>query len=109
MTTNVKKGDSNVMNFTGKTISTRDNIDIMQGMNSESEDLIYLNPPLNSHRNYAAPAGSQAAGAAFKDTWTLSDDEALDRMPIPCPTCINQGNKNPSGDWCRCYYQTVMR
>ena len=42
-------------------------------MNSESVDLIYLDPPFNSNRNYAAPVGSQAAGAAFKDTWTLSD------------------------------------
>ena len=30
-------------------------------------------PPFNSNRNYAAPVGSVAAGAAFKDTWTLSD------------------------------------
>jgi len=33
--------------------------------------------PFNSKHNYAAPIGSKAAGAAFKDTWTLSDvDEA---------------------------------
>ena len=42
-------------------------------MNSESVDLIYLDPPFNSNRNYSAPVGSAAAGAAFKDTWTLSD------------------------------------
>ena len=42
-------------------------------MNSESVDLIYLDPPFNSKKNYAAPIGSKAAGAAFKDTWTLSD------------------------------------
>ena len=42
-------------------------------MNSDSVDLIYLDPPFNSNRNYAAPVGSRAAGAAFKDTWTLSD------------------------------------
>ena len=35
--------------------------------------LIYLDPPFNSNRNYAAPIGSEAAGAAFKDTWTLDD------------------------------------
>ena len=52
---------------------TGDNLDIMRGMNSESVDLIYLDPPFNSNRNYAAPIGSQAAGAAFKDTWTLDD------------------------------------
>ena len=28
---------------------------------------------MNSNQDYAAPVGSQAAGAAFKDTWTLSD------------------------------------
>ena len=42
-------------------------------MNSQSIDLIYLDPPFNSNRNYAAPIGSEAAGAAFKDTWRLSD------------------------------------
>ena len=42
-------------------------------MNSDSVDLIYLAPPFNSNRNYAAPIGSKAAGAAFKDTWALSD------------------------------------
>ena len=56
---------------------TGDNLDIMRGMNSESVDLIYLDPPFNSNKNFAAPIGSEAAGAAFKDTWTLSDiDEA---------------------------------
>ena len=61
-------------NFTGKTIWTGDNLDIMRGMNSESVDLIYLDPPFNSNQDYAAPVGSQAAGAAFKDTWTLFSD-----------------------------------
>ncbi len=46
-------------------------------MNSDSVDLIYLDPPFNSNRDYEAPIGSDAAGAAFKDAWTLSDvDEA---------------------------------
>ena len=48
----------------------------MRGMNSASVDLIYLDPPFNSKTDYAAPIGSQAAGAAFKDTWTLSDIDA---------------------------------
>ena len=42
-------------------------------MNSGSVDLIYLDPPFNSKANYAAPIGSEAAGAEFKDTWTLQD------------------------------------
>ena len=49
----------------------------MRGMNTGSVDLIYLDPPFNSNQDYAAPIGSEAAGASFKDTWTLSDvDEA---------------------------------
>ena len=42
-------------------------------MNGACVDLIYLDPPFNSNRNYAAPIGSEAAGAAFKDSWELSD------------------------------------
>ena len=60
-------------NFVDKTIWTGDNLDILRGMNSECVDLIYLDPPFNSNKNYSAPIGSKAAGAAFKDTWTLSD------------------------------------
>ena len=61
------------MNIKSKTIFTGDNLPIMRGINSESVDLIYLDPPFNSNANYAAPIGSAAAGAEFKDTWTLSD------------------------------------
>ena len=60
-------------NFASRTIWTGDNLDILRGLNSASVDLIYLDPPFNSNRNYAAPVGSASAGAAFKDTWTLSD------------------------------------
>ena len=60
-------------NFTNRTLWTGDNLDIMRGLNSESVDLIYLDPPFNSNQEYSAPIGSEAAGAAFKDTWTLND------------------------------------
>ena len=64
-------------NFSTRTVWTGDNLDILRGINSESVDLIYLDPPFNSNRDYAAPIGSEAAGAVFKDTWTLDDvDEA---------------------------------
>ena len=63
-------------NWSNQTIWTGDNLPILRGMNSESVDLIYLDPPFNSKTNYAAPIGSKAAGAAFKDTWTLSDVDA---------------------------------
>jgi len=59
----------------------------MRGMNSATIDLIYLDPPFNSKANYAAPIGSSAAGAAFKDTWTLNDVdiEWLDVIEKPHP------------------------
>ena len=60
-------------NFKNRTLWTGDNLDIMRGLNSESVDLIYLDPPFNSNRDYSSPIGSEAAGAAFKDTWTLND------------------------------------
>ena len=63
----------NKPNWTNRTMWTGDNLDIMRGMNSASVDLIYLDPPFNSNQNYAAPIGSKAAGAAFKDMWTLDD------------------------------------
>ena len=75
------------MNIKNRTIFENDNLFILRGMDSESIDLIYLDPPFNSNRTYAAPIGSQAAGAAFKDTWTLSDvdnawhGEIADREP----------------------------
>jgi len=65
-----------VANWADKTVWTGDNLPIMRGMNSESVDLIYLDPPFNSKQDYAAPIGSAAAGAAFKDTWTLTDLDA---------------------------------
>ena len=60
-------------NFKDQTVWIEDNLNVMRGMNSECVDLLYLDPPFNSNRDYAAPIGSVAAGAAFKDTWTLSD------------------------------------
>jgi len=74
-------------NFTPSTIWTGDNLPIMRGMNSACVDLIYLDPPFNSNRTYEAPIGSKAAGASFKDAWTLSDvdvcehGELADRNP----------------------------
>ena len=75
-------------NVNPKTIFTGDNLPIMRGMNSDTIDLIYLDPPFNSNVNYAAPIGSEAAGAEFKDTWTLSDINItwLDLIETKYPT-----------------------
>ena len=42
-------------NFAPATIWTGDNLDILRGINSETVDLIYLDPPFNSNRTYSAP------------------------------------------------------
>ena len=54
---------SNLPNFHNQTIWTADNLDVMRGMNSACVDLIYLDPPFNSGQEWAAPIGSEAAGA----------------------------------------------
>ena len=64
------------------TLFTGDNLYIMHGMDSESVDLIYLDPPFNSKRLYKAPVGSKAAGTSFKDMWSWDDVDSgyLDQM-----------------------------
>ncbi len=74
-------------NFKSGTVWVSDNLPVLRGMNSNSVDLVYLDPPFNSNRNYEAPIGSKAAGASFKDMWTLDDidvhehGELADRNP----------------------------
>ena len=74
-------------NFANETVWTGDCLHVLRGMNSACVDLIYLDPPFNSNRTYEAPIGSQAAGASFKDAWTLDDvdvcehGELADRNP----------------------------
>ena len=62
--------------MTNRTIFTGDNLDVLRGFNSGCVDLIYLDPPFNSRREYSAPVGSKAAGAAFADTWHWDDVDA---------------------------------
>ena len=62
-----------IMNTQNRTIFEGDNLHILRGLDSETIDLIYLDPPFNSNKTYEAPIGSEAAGAAFKDAWTLDD------------------------------------
>ena len=70
------------MNWENKTLFVGDNLHVLRGMNSETVDLIYLDPPFNSNRSYAAPIGSRAAGAAFKDAWTLSDIDLVEHQAL---------------------------
>ncbi len=60
-------------NFESGTIWTQDNLLVLRGIDSECVDLIYLDPPFNSKKDYAARAESKAEGAKFKDRWNLCD------------------------------------
>ena len=61
------------MNIENRTIYCEDNLKILQGINSESVDLIYLDPPFNKGHSFNAPIGSTSDGASFKDTWEDHD------------------------------------
>ena len=63
-------------NWANRTMFIGDNLDVLRGMNSASVDLVYADPPFNSRREYSAPVGSKAAGAAFSDYWTWDDVDA---------------------------------
>ena len=58
-----------------RTIFCRDNLDVLRGINSNSIDLIYLDPPFNKKKIFAASAGSAAEGAAFSDVFREKDVE----------------------------------
>ena len=81
------------MSVTNRTVFIGDNLPVLRGLDDDSVDLIYLDPPFNSSRNYEAPIGSKAAGAAFKDTWTRNDlddawvGEVADRNPPLYAVC----------------------
>jgi len=71
-----------------------DNLTVMQGMNSASVDLIYLDPPFNSQRTYnliyrqltGAPLPEQEE--AFCDAWAM--DEEKEQMARNMPVVLKQ-------------------
>ena len=58
-----------------RTIFCGDNIDVLRGINSETIDLIYLDPPFNTGKEFTAAKGTIAEGANFKDYFTVEDVE----------------------------------
>lgn len=63
------------MNIQNRTIFCKDNLEILRGINSETVDMIYLDPPFNKGRAFQTPLVSKykVAGkevtAQFADTW----------------------------------------
>ena len=83
------RAGSNVEN---RTILIGDCLDIMRGMNSESVDLIYLDPPFNPHTDYASKVrGNDAAADAFVDSWTLADVDVewINLIKAKYPSLLN--------------------
>ncbi|MDA9893592.1 DNA methyltransferase [Flavobacteriaceae bacterium] len=72
------------MNISNRTIYCKDNLDILQNIDSESVDMIYLDPPFNKNQSFTAPIGSSAKGASFKDIFAKEDykDEWKDEFKI---------------------------
>ena len=70
------------MNLENRTIYIGDNLPVLRGTDSDSVDLVYLDPPFNSNEEYSAPIGGGAREVVFKDAFTLDDvDEAVvDRL-----------------------------
>ena len=75
------------MNIQNRTIYCKDNLDILKGIDSETVDMIYLDPPFNSKKQWNAPVGTNAEGASFKDTWTKDDikEEWVDAIRAEYP------------------------
>ncbi len=50
-----------------------DNLEILKTLESESVDLIYLDPPFFSNRNYEVIWGDKGEVRSFQDRWSERD------------------------------------
>ena len=92
--------------ITENTLFYGDNLDILrEHIDSESVDLIYLDPPFNSNRNYNVlfrdESGEEAESqiTAFEDTWHWNEGrirlvyrvgEATEYLVIPDPILLSE-------------------
>lgn len=65
-------------NWKNRTLFHGDNLDVMQGMDSETVDLIATDPPFKKGRDFHAVPTSITAGARFQDRWKWDKDTHLD-------------------------------
>ena len=66
-----------IPNFQSRTLFKGDNLPFLQGLNSETVDLIATDPPFNKSRDFHATPNSLASGAKFQDRWSWKDDVQL--------------------------------
>ena len=62
---------------------TGDNLDALRTLPADCADLVYLDPPFNKNKTFAAPANSRAAGAEFHDVFTAADAEPVSALASP--------------------------
>ena len=71
-----KGGEGFIMskvNVPNRTIFCHDNLGVLENINSDCIDLIYLDPPFNKNKVFTAPTGSSAKGAEFSDIFREKD------------------------------------
>ncbi|MCY4419624.1 MAG: DNA methyltransferase [Cytophagales bacterium] len=102
-------------NTPNRSIFCHDNLEVLQGINSSCVDLIYLDPPFNKNKTFAAPIGSHAEGAEFDDIFRKEDvkDEWLKTIEEDEPKLLaflegvqNIGGRN-SHDFCYLAYMAI--
>ena len=102
-------------NVKNRTIFCKDNLDILQGLDSESIDLIYLDPPFNKKKKFTALVGSDAEGAEFSDVFRKTDvkDEWLQVIAEDYDTlhellnAVNKIEGNSSYNFCYLAYMAI--
>ena len=70
------------MNLRNRTIYIGDNLPRLRGIDSESVDLIYLDPPFNSRGEYQWPIGTESAARVDTADGGDLDDDALEQMVV---------------------------
>ncbi len=68
-----------------------DNLAVMRGLEENSVDLIYLDPPFNSKQMHEGNLDEEMGEQSFKDIWTMSDinDDDLWHLRNACPQAFN--------------------
>ncbi|MDD2815899.1 MAG: site-specific DNA-methyltransferase [Thiotrichaceae bacterium] len=59
-----------------------DNLEILKSLESESVDLIYLDPPFFSNRNYEVIWGDKGEVRSFEDRWSGGVDHYIDWLKV---------------------------
>ena len=94
-------------NIKNRTIFCRDNLEVLQGIDSNCIDLIYIDPPFNKKKIFTAPIGSSAEGAEFRDIFREEDikDEWIETIKQDQENVYSYlaGIKNYSNKYNYCY------